>query len=103
MNEIMITNDNLIPKETENQIIKIEEQIAELKKAQEEMKSKLIQEMAIRNIKKIETEKITITYIEPTTRETFDTKSFRADHSDLYDEDAKLSDVKAAIRIGVKK
>lgn len=103
MNEIMITNDNLIPKETENQIIKIEQQIAELKKSQEEMKSKLIQEMAIRNIKKIETEKITITYIEPTTRETFDTKSFRTDHSDLYDEYARLSDVKASIRIGVKK
>ena len=102
MNDIMITNDNLIPIETENEIVKIEQKLSELKALEEEMKSKLLKEMQIRNIKKIETDKITITYVDESTRETFDSKSFRADHRDLYDEYAKISPTKAYVKIGVR-
>lgn len=102
MNDIALTNDNLIPKSTENQIIKLEKKIAELKKAQDEMRAKLFDEMQKRNIRKIETDKLTITLIDETTRESFDTKKFREENRDLYDEYVKLSTVKASIRIGVK-
>ena len=102
MNEIIITNDNLIPKSTENEIVNVIKQLAEVKEKEKALKEALVREMEKRNIKKIETEKITITYIDATTKETFDTKAFREAYRDLYDEYAKLSDVKAYVKIGVK-
>ena len=68
MNEIVLTSDNLMPIETQNKIIAIENQIADLKKAEETLKSALLEEMTKRNIKKIETEKLTITYIDESSR-----------------------------------
>lgn len=102
MSDIMITNDNLIPKTSENQIVKVVKQLADLKAQEKALKETLLQEMEKRNIKKIDTPKLTITYIDATTKETFDTKGFREAHRDLYDEYASLSDVKAYVKIGVK-
>lgn len=102
MNEIMLTSDNLLPIETENQIANVMRQLAELKEAEKVLKESLLSEMEKRNIKKIDTPKLTITYIDETTKESFDSKSFRADHRDLYDDYVKISDVKAYVKIGVK-
>lgn len=102
MNEIAFTKDNLIPKSAENQIVKVVKQLADLKAQEKALKESLLQEMEKRNIKKIDTPKLTITYVDATTKETFDTKGFREAHRDLYDEYASLSDVKAYVKIGVK-
>ena len=102
MNEIAFTKDNLIPKSAENQIVKVVKQLADLKAQEKALKESLLQEMEKRNIKKIDTPKLTITYVDATTKETFDTKGFRETHRDLYDEYASLSDVKAYVKIGVK-
>ena len=101
MNEIVLTSDNLMPIETQNKIIAIENQIADLKKAEETLKSALLEEMTKRNIKKIETEKLTITYIDESTRETFDSKRLKEENRELYDEYAKISTTKAYVKIGV--
>lgn len=103
MNEIAFTKDNLLPKSTENQITKIMKQLSDLKEAEKTLKESLLQEMEKRNIKKIDTPKLTITYIDATTKEDFDKKAFREAHKDLYDEYARITDVKAYVKIGVKK
>lgn len=102
MSDIMITNDNLIPKSSENQIVKVVKQLADLKAQEKALKEALLEEMEKRGIKKIDTPKLTITHIDATTKETFDTKAFREKHRDLYDEYASLSEVKAYVKIGVK-
>lgn len=101
MNDIMLTSDNLLPIETENRIATVMKQLAELKEAEKTLKESLLTEMEKRNIKKIETPKLTITYVDETTKETFDSKAFRAKNRDLYDEYVKISPVKAYVKIGV--
>ena len=102
MNEIVFTNDNLLAKATENQICKVIKDLADLKEQEKTLKESLLREMEKRNIKKIETPKVTITYVDSTTKESFDSKTFRESHRDLYDEFCKISDVKAYVKIGVK-
>ena len=53
-------------------------------------------------ILKLETNAVAITYVAPTTRETLDTKELRKDFPEVYDAYAKISPVKASIRIKVK-
>ena len=101
MNEIMLTSDNLMPIETQNKILSIEKQLTELKKAEELLKSALLEEMTKRNIKKIETERLVITYVDESTRETFDSKRFKEEHKVMYDQYARISPTKAYIKIGV--
>lgn len=102
MNEIAFTVDNELPLSVQNGIVELEKTIVELKKQQNALKEALLDEMQKRGIKKIDTPKLTITVIDETTKETFDSKYFRADHRDLYDDYVKISDVKAYVKIGVK-
>lgn len=102
MNKIALTSDNLLPIETENKIATVMKQLAELKEAEKTLKEALLGEMQRRNIKKIDTPKLTITYVDETTKEDFDKKAFREAHKDLYDEYAKITPVKAYVKIGVK-
>ena len=102
MNEIILTTDNLLPIQTENEVVNVIKQLAELKEAEKNLKESLLNEMQKRNIKKIDTPKLTITYVDETTKETFDSKSFRKDYRELYDDYVKISDVKAYVKIGVK-
>lgn len=102
MNEIILTSDNLLPIKTENEVVNALRQLEELKQAEKSLKESLLKEMQKRNIKKIDTPKLTITYIDETTKETFDSKAFREEYRDLYDDFVKISDVKAYVKIGVK-
>mgnify|MGYP003300715352 CR=1 FL=1 len=102
MNKIALTSDNLLPIETENRIATVMKQLADLKEAEKVLKESLLAEMQKRGIKKIDTPKLTITYVDETTKEDFDKKAFKEAHKDLYDEYAKLTPVKAFVKIGVK-
>lgn len=74
----------------------------EVKKEEDELKEKILAEMEQKGILKVDTEDLTISYIAPTNRETFDSKRFRADNPDTYDEYVSISPVKASVRIKVK-
>lgn len=76
--------------------------IKEIKEKEEELKQNILTEMENKNILKLETDDLTITYIAPAERETFDSKRFREENSDLYDEYVKFSPVKSSIRVKVK-
>jgi hypothetical protein len=80
----------------------IADKIKELKKQEDEIKKAILEEMENKNILKIETDEVSISYIASSDRETFDTKNFREKHSDLYDEFIKFTPVKASIRVKVK-
>lgn len=80
----------------------IADKIKELKRRDEEIKKAILEEMESKNILKIDTDEVSISYIASSDRETFDTKNFRKKYSDLYDEFIKFTPVKSSIRVKVK-
>ena len=79
-----------------------ERQAKAIEEKQKELKKRILEEMEKHGIIKIETDDVTITYVAPTTRETFDSKAFRAKNPDLYDEYIKIGAVASSVRIKVK-
>ena len=77
-------------------------EIKRMEKDLEERKEWLKQQMELRGIEKFDNEFITITYIKPGTKESFDSKAFKQAHPDLYGQFIKVSDVKPSIRIKTK-
>lgn len=78
---------------------------ARMKKEKEDydaFKRELLKAMEGNGITKIDTDTVTVSYIGATTRETFDSKAFKADMPELYDEYTRFSDVSPSIRIKVK-
>ena len=104
MNEIIKVENNtaLLDITIANQIAEFEELAKQIKEKEDELKKLILNEMELKNIKKINMDFLTITYIDPSDRETFDTKSFREEHPELYDEYVKMSPVKSSIRIKVQ-
>ena len=80
----------------------IEKEIKYLKEKEELIKQSILEEMENRNILKLDNDNLTINYIAPSDRETFDSKKFKAEHQDLYDEYVRMTPVKSSIRIKVK-
>ena len=104
MNELIIINNGvaLLDAETSSKIADFERKMKEIKEAEDALKQGIINEMEQKGILKVETEEMTISYIAPSDRETFDSKRFKFDHPDMFDEYVKLTPVKASVRIRVK-
>ena len=83
-------------------IADFERKIKELKEAEDKLKEEILKEMEENQIVKLDTPELLINYIASTDREAFDSKTFKADHQDLYDEYVKMTPVKPSIRIKVK-
>ena len=84
------------------QIAEFERQVKAIKEAEEKLKDMILAEMEDKGILKVETDDVLISYVGPTDRETFDSKAFRKDHGDLYDEYIRMTPVKSSIRIKVR-
>ena len=95
-------NTVLLNPEVSQKLAEFERLAKEIKAKQDELKKQIQEVMEINGIVKIETEELTISYIAPTTRETFDSKKFRKDNPDLYDEYVRMSPVSASVRMKVK-
>lgn len=74
-------------------------QIAALEKSIEPIREQIKAEMEKRKILALKVGNVSVTYVCPTTRETFDTKRFKAENVDLYKQYTKTSEVKSSIRI----
>lgn len=96
-NGILTLNDAIAKK-----IAEFERQINEAKKQEEKLKKAILEEMEARNMARVETDDLLITYIADTTREYLDTKALKEDLPTIYDEYAKITKVKSSIRIKVK-
>lgn len=92
----------VISEEASKTIADLERMASEIKKKQDEMKKAILEEMEAKNVVKLDNDIVTISYIAATDRETFDSKKFKADNPDLYDEYVKISPVKPSVRIKVK-
>lgn len=104
MNEL-ITIENgtaVLNADTVKKIAEFEDAMKKLKQAEDKLKKEILGEMEEKNILKIENDTMTISYIGATGRETFNSKKFRSDNPDLYDEYCKIIPVKPSIRIKVK-
>lgn len=103
MNELIkVENGNsILDIAVSEKIAEFERQMKFIKEQEETLKEAIKAEMEAKGILKVEdsTNGMTITYIAPTYRETFDSKKFKADNPDIYDEYVKLSPVKSSIRI----
>lgn len=92
----------VLSEEVSKTIADLERMASEIKKKQDEMKKAILEEMEAKNVVKLDNDILTITYIATTDRETFDSKKFKTDNPDLYDEYVKISPVKPSVRIKVK-
>lgn len=100
---IVVQNDvALLNIDASKTIIEIENQIKYLKEKEELIKQVVLEEMERKNILKLEDNSLIINYIAPSNRETFDSRKFKQEHQDLYDEYIKISPVKSSIRIKIK-
>lgn len=99
---IRVENGNsLLNPDVSNKIAEFERQAKLIKEAEDALKELIKAEMEAKGILKVEDETngMTITYVAPSYRETFDSKKFKADKPDMYDEYVKFSSVKSSIRI----
>lgn len=104
MNELITINEGvaLLSPETSARIAECERRIKEIKEAEDALRQAILEEMESKGIKSLETDEIQISYIAESDRETFDSKKFRAEHADLFDEYVKFTTTKASVRIKVK-
>jgi len=83
-------------------IAEFEHEAQRIKEQEDKLKAAILSEMESKGIIKLENDILSITYVAPTERESFDSKEFHRDCPDLYDEYVKFSPVKASVRIRVK-
>lgn len=102
--ELITINEGvaLLSPETSAKIAECERRIKEIKEAEDSLRQAILEEMEAKNLKSLETDEMTITYIAESDRESFDSKSFRSDHPDLYDDYIKFTTVKPSVRIKLK-
>ena len=84
---------------------KISQTIEAIEKLEEVVKlfrEAVLSEMQLKGIKKFDNGQISITYIEPTTRVSIDSKKLKEELPDVYSKYSKVSDVKASVKISKK-
>lgn len=88
--------------DAEEKLIELKRQADEYAAKYDELKQGLLSIMQQSGVKKYESERIILTHKADTTRETFDSKTFRAEHADLYKQYVKSSVTKGGIIIKIK-
>ena len=103
-NELIVINGNdvTLNQNVSQQLATIESTVKKMKEIEEEIKARILMEMEARGIYKIDTPDVTITYIAPSERDTFDSKAFKMDNPKMYHQYLKTSEVKSSVRIKVK-
>ena len=86
-----------------DQMIDAMEFVNEVNAKIEYMKQVLLQAMESSGMKKWWTDKMTITYVEPSTRKVFDSKRFKQAYPDIFDSFTKESETKSSVRITLNK
>lgn len=74
----------------------------QLEEQNQEMRQAILEAMEANNVKKFDGDLITITYVEPSVRTTFDSKRFQEERPKTYAKYTRQTPVKASIRLKVK-
>lgn len=85
-----------------SQIAQFERDVQAIKAKEDALKKAIEKEMRENGLLKVESDELTITYVAPSYRETFDKDEFKKNHSDMYDDYLRISPVKASVRVKVK-
>lgn len=105
------TENNIVKKDVSSDLLTYEEvdvlanlyaQKKALDDAMLELNKNIKERMKMASIKKFSCEKIDITYIDASVKETFDAKRFKEAYPSLYTEFLKVSNVQDSVRIKVK-
>lgn len=83
-------------------IVELEAKLKEMKTIEDKLKSALIGAMEKNDVKKMDTEYLTVAYKEPYTRASIDTAKLKADKPDIYEMYKKESKVKASLTLTIK-
>lgn len=104
MNEIIKMNNGVasLSPETASRLVSFENAIKSLKEREDALKKSIFEEMESKNIVKIDTPELTLTYIAPTDRETFDKKKLQSERPDIYDDYITFTPVKGSLRVKIK-
>ena len=92
---------SLLDADVSNKIAEFERQIKLIEEAKDALKEMIKAEMEAKGILKVEANGMTITYVAPYDKETFNSKKFKADKPDMYDEYVRFTPVKSSIRIKI--
>ena len=84
------------------EIAMLETQAKQIKERQEELRATLLAVCQEYGVKKYENDYLTITRIEASKRTTFDSKTFKKSHPDLFKEFSTETETKESIRITIK-
>lgn len=101
MNELTITKDGL-SKAVRKQMVTLINRMKKDEETYNAMREKLLNQMELFDIKKIENEEMTIEYIAETEAVKLDTKKVRDQFPQVYVECTKKSNVKSQVRIKIK-
>ena len=102
MNDIVLSQDNALSLQSERFICDTLNKLKELQEAEKTLKEELLEEMKRRGLVKIDTAKVTVTYVGETKSEKFDKKKFRDENPDLYDKYCYFSPVKDYVKVAIK-
>lgn len=104
MTELIALTENgaILSRDTVEKIAEFERVAKEIKAKQDELKAAILAEMEEKNILKLETPEMIVSYVAAYDKESLDTKAIKEELPDIYDTYAKLSPVKASIRIKLR-
>ena len=104
MKELIAITENgaILSRDTVEKIAEFERVAKEIKAKQDELKAAILAEMEEKNILKLETPEMIVSYVAAYDKESLDTKAIKEELPDIYDTYAKLSPVKASIRIKLR-
>lgn len=88
--------------EIQMQLQILDESKKELEEKQKIIKDNILKAMEENGIKKIDNEFFTITYVEPSTRETIDSKRLKVEQPEIAAQYTNISNVNASLRIKIK-
>ena len=98
----LVDNKVELSAEVVQSIVEFERIAKEVKAKEDALKAAILKEMELWGILSIDTPELRISYVAPTSREVFDSKSFQKDFEELYDEYVTVTPVKPSIRVKVK-
>lgn len=88
--------------ENETALCVLCKRIKELTEEYESIKQDVLRKMVENNDKSFDTGNILITYVAPSTRESFDTKKFKSEHADLYSDYIRTSTTKESLKLTLR-
>ena len=102
--ELIVIKDGeaVLRAEISSQIAEWERMVKSIEEQEKALRKAICAEMEDKGIIQIKTDELIISYVAPSDRERFDSKTFREENPLIYDEYVTMSPVKSSIRIKVR-